>query len=178
MVSDASGPLGGQSAGVLIGLAVLVPILLLRNARPRKLKLELLWVRPAIWALAAVLSFSAAPPAMSPLTLGALGLALILGAALGWQRGRLMRIAVDPDTHNMTLQASPAAMIFIVALFALRTFARGAGLGGIGPTHAPVSLVVDVLILFSLAMMLAQSFEIGLRGRLLLAAARTGARQI
>ena len=172
MVIGASGPLGGQSASVLIGLAVLVPILLLRNARPRKLKLERLWVRPAIWALAAVLSFTAAPPVLTAQAVGGLSLALVLGAVLGWQRGRLMRIEVDPVTHNMTLQASPAAMIFIVVLFALRTYARGAGLGVVGQTHLPVSLVVDVLILFSLAMMLAQSVEIGLRGRRLLLAAR------
>jgi len=166
------GPLGPQAVSVLVGLAVVVIILLLRNSRPRKLRVELLWIRPAIWLVTALLSFSETPPPISPLSLTVLAACLALGAGLGWQRGRLMRIEVDPVSHQMTLRASPAAMMLIVVLMVLRMGARGVALQSLGQTHLPVSVLVDGLILFSLALMLTQSVEMWIRARRLLAEAQ------
>lgn len=166
------GILGPQAMSILIGLAIAVPILLLRNARPRKLRLELLWVRPGLLLLAGLSSFLRTPPPVDLLSLAVMTAGFALGGALGWQRGRLMRIEVDPQTHQMTMRASPGAMIFILVLMVLRMSASGTVLQTLGSTHIPVTVVVDALILFSLALMLLQSVEIGIRGRRLLAEAQ------
>ncbi len=172
MMSAASGVFGPQTPSILIGLAVLVPILLLRNARPRKLRVDLLWIRPAIWAVIAALSFSQAPPPLSAEAVAILAASLAAGAVLGWQRGRMMRIEVDPATHQMTLRASPAAMIFIVVLMVLRVSLRDVAVQNLGRTHLPITILVDALILFSLGLMLTQSAEMWIRGRRLLAEAK------
>lgn len=171
MSTGAGGLLGPQAAGILIGLAIAVPILLFRAARPRKLRVELLWVRPAIWLVIAAASFAGAPPPISPLSIAVLAAGLAVGGALGWRRGRLMRIEVDPETHQMTMQASPAAMLFILVLMVLRAGARDAALGSLAQTHVPVSVVMDALILFSLGLMVVQGLELWIRGRRLLAEA-------
>jgi hypothetical protein len=157
---------------ILIGLAIAVPILLLRNARPRKLRLELLWVRPGLLLLAGLSSFLRTPPPVDPLSIAIMTAGFALGGALGWQRGRLMRIEVDPETHQMTLRASPGAMVFILVLMVLRMSASGTVLQTLGPSHVPATVIVDALILFSLGMFLVQSVEIGIRGRRLLAKAQ------
>ena len=178
MMTAASGALGPQTTSILIGLAIMVPILLLRNARPRKLRVELLWIRPAIWVVIAALSFSQAPPPLSATGLAIMAASLAAGAVLGWQRGRMMRIEVDPQTHQMTLRASPAAMIFIVVLMVLRVSVRDMAMQSLGQTHLPITVLVDALILFSLGLMLTQSAEMWIRGRRLLAqaqAAKAGA---
>ena len=172
MMTGAGGPFGPQTISVLIGLAIMVPILLFRNARPRKLRVELLWIRPAIWAVAAVMSFSQAPPPLSAAGLAIMTASLAAGAVLGWQRGRLMRIEVDPETHQMTLRASPAAMLFIVVLMVLRVGVRNVAVQNLGQTHLPITVLVDALILFSLGLMLTQSAEMWIRGRRLLAQAQ------
>ena len=172
MTNGPAGILGPQTVSILIGLAIVVPILLLRNARPRKLKIERLWIRPAIWAVVAAMSFSRAPPPLSPIGLAMLAASLALGCALGWQRGRLMRIEVDPVTHEMTLRASPAAMIFIIVLMLLRMSVRDVAVQSLGQTHLPVTILVDGLVLFSLGLMLTQSVEMGVRASRLLTRAR------
>jgi hypothetical protein len=172
MLSSATGLLGPQTVGVIIGLAIITPILLLRNSRPRKLRVELLWVRPAIWALIAAASFSRAPPPVSMLSAAILIASSAVGGFLGWHRGKLMRIEVDPDTHQMTLRASPAAMLFIVVLMVLRMSVRNVVLQDSGASGLPISVVIDGLILFSLGLMLAQAVELWIRGRRLLDEAR------
>ncbi|HEY2658852.1 MAG TPA: hypothetical protein VGI79_03965 [Caulobacteraceae bacterium] len=172
MMTAASAAFGPQTTGLLIGLAIMVPILLLRNARPRKLRVELLWIRPAIWVVIAVLSFTQAPPPMSAAGLAIMTASLAAGAVLGWQRGRLMRIEVDPETHQMTLRASPAAMLFIVVLMVLRVSIHNVAIQNLGRTHLPITVLVDALILFSLGLMLTQSAEMWIRGRRLLTQAQ------
>lgn len=172
MTNGPAGIFGPQTVSILIGLAIVVPILMLRNARPRRLKIELLWIRPAIWAVVAALSFSNAPPPLSPLGLAILAASLALGSALGWQRGRLMRIDVDPVSHEMTVRASPAAMVFIIVLMLLRMSVRNVAFQSLGQTHLPVTILVDGLVLFSLGLMLTQSIEMGIRASRLLAQAR------
>ena len=51
---------------------------------------------------------------------------LLIGAAVGWQRGKMMHIHVDPETHALNQKASPAAMFFLIALIVVRSGARAA----------------------------------------------------
>lgn len=138
-----------------------------RMSRPRPLKLERLWVLPALYAALCVVLYAQHPPRGAAWLFCAA--AAGLGALLGWQRGRMMRIAVDPDTHALNQRGSPAALLFIVALVAARSGARIAverGGWGIDPF-----VVTDVLIAMALGLFAAMRVEMFLRGRRLLARA-------
>jgi Protein of unknown function (DUF1453) len=160
----------------VIPFAVIALVLVLRWRRmgkARPLRLEYLWVVPAIYlALVAVLFWE-----MTPQGLGWLwaGLSLAAGAAIGWQRGRTMRIGVDPETHALNQTASPAAMLFIVALIAIRYGLREAALEGGAAWHLDAVLITDCLVAFALGLLSATRLEMYLRGRRLLNEARSGA---
>jgi hypothetical protein len=163
---------GPRLYGPLIAVAILVAVLLLRNSRPRKLRIELLWLRPILFALIIAFTLSASSIPLDGPSLGVFALAAIVGVALGWQRGRLMTIEVDPQTHALTSRASPIGMIFIVAILLLRMALRGAALESQSALGLPAAAITDGLILLLGAMIVTQSLEMWLRARRLLAEAR------
>jgi len=121
MQQPAPVPLGGY---VIIGLIVIV-ILFFRMRgmrRKRPLKLGTLWIVPALFALITALNFYQFPPSWADAPW--LAIALALGGALGWQRGKLMHIWTEPNGELM-MQGSPWAILFLVALIALRALLRG-----------------------------------------------------
>lgn len=138
-----------------------------RMSRARPLKLERLWVLPALYAALCVTLYAQHPPR------GAAWLfclaALALGAGLGWQRGKMMRIAIDPDSHALNHTASPAALLLVVALVAARGGARVVVERG-GWAIDPI-VFTDVLMALALGLFAAMRVEMYLRGRRLLAAA-------
>jgi len=138
--------------------------------RERPLRIERLWIVPALYCLVAGLTFWNAPPA--GMAWAYCGAALLAGAALGWQRGRMMRISVDPETHEIRQKASPAAMLLILGLLVIRSGARNAEALGIPGVHIDVMVTTDVLIAFALGLLTVQRLEMFLRARRLLAEAR------
>lgn len=161
----------GSMIGYLIGFAVLAVVLTLRLRnmnRERPLRIEQLWVVPGIYALIAAFLYWRFPPAGMNIVWCLAGLAA--GAALGWQRGRMMHIVVDPETHAIRQKASPAAMLFLLGLIAVRYIARIEG----AAWHVDVMAVTDVLIAFALGMLSAQRIEMYLRAKRLLDEARRG----
>lgn len=157
----------------LIPLAIILLVLALRFrrlTRERPLRIERLWIVPAIYAAITALTFWNMPPA--PMTWVAAGAALLAGAALGWQRGRMMRIKVDPETHEISQKGSLAAMAFILVLVLIRSAARNADSFGVPGVHIDVMAMTDVLIAFALGMLTVQRLEMFLRARRLLGEAR------
>lgn len=164
-------------------LPFIIPILILamilrRNLRARNLKMERLWVYPTILTALAVLALtSEAPPGI--VSLLAFVVALAVGGAIGWYRGRLTHITIYPKTHEFTSRASVAGTILIGAVFALRYGLRMATQGG-GMAPAPLGLHVDLagitngLMLFAVGMMAVQRVEMYLRCRKLIDEARGG----
>ena len=166
-----------QLISYVITSAVVVIVLGLRlrgMSRMRRLRLETLWVVPSIYLLFAGAMFYQFPP--SPVGWAISGAALIVGAAIGWQRGKLMQIHVDPETHALNQKASPAAMIFIVVLILVRMAAKSvlASGGGTG-FHVSAMLVTDVLIALALGLFAATRLEMFLRARRMLDEARARA---
>tara|TARA_B100000678_G_scaffold272760_1_gene262491 strand:+ start:1113 stop:1634 length:522 start_codon:yes stop_codon:yes gene_type:complete len=137
--------------------------------RMRPLRLERLWLLPALYAGFAIVAFSLHPP--TPAGWGFALLALLGGAGLGWQRGRMMEIHVDPETHMLNQKGSPAAMLFIIALIVIRQGARLAVGSGAGAYIDPLVLT-DVMIACALGVFSAQRIEMYLRARRLLDEAR------
>ena len=154
----------------LIPLLIALPIMavvLRRNMKGRRLRVEWMWVRPVILLAlgAVVLSQSAAP---SLLMGAAMAAALVAGAGLGWMRGKMMRITVDPETHMATMQASPIAVAFIVGLVAVRYGAR-ALLAETAPTlHVNLAGATNVLLVLAIGLVVAQQLEMWLRCRRLI----------
>lgn len=156
------------SIAITIAIVVIVMAFRLRRmGQMRPLKLESLWIVPAMYLVVAALMFWQLPPVGWVAIASAVGLAI--GAAVGWQRGKMMHIHVDPDTHALNQKALPGAMFFLIALIAVRSAARGI-LGqdsGVSP-----AMLTDPLIAFAFGMFTLTRLEMYLRARRLLEEAR------
>ena len=133
----------------------------------RPLKLGSLWIVPVVYLIVAALMF-AQLPATGWVALAS-AVSLVLGAGVGWQRGKMMDIHVEPETHALNQKASPAAMVFLIALIVVRAGARSL-LGQTGSVSP--AMLTDPLIAFALGMLSVQRIEMYLRAKRLLEEAR------
>lgn len=159
------------STAITIGVIVVVMALRMRRmGRMRPLKLNSLWLVPALYAVVAALMFAQLPPTGSIAIASIVG--FLIGAVVGWHRGKMMHIHVDPQTHALNQKASPAAMVFLIGLIVVRTLARSilGQAGGLSP-----AMLTDPLISFALGMFTLTRLEMYLRAKRLLAKARAGA---
>jgi membrane protein CcdC involved in cytochrome C biogenesis len=126
-----------------------------------------LWVVPALYLVIGALMFWSLPP--TGWVVIACIVALLIGAAVGWQRGKMMQIHVDPETHALNQKASPAAMFFLIALIVIRSGARAVlgQSGGVSP-----AMLTDPLIAFALGMFTMTRVEMYVRAKRLLEEAR------
>lgn len=162
---------GGANPWISYGIAAFVVIVLLfirlrRAGVARPLRINRLWIVPALYGALTVTAFVMTPP--EGLGWIACAVALLAGAAAGWQRGRMMHIEVDPATRAVSARQSPWAVLFILLLIlgrsALRALfeTRGA---------VPIATITDALIAFVLGLLAVQRLEMYLRARRLLAEA-------
>ena len=146
---------------IILGLVMFRRIRSMGQLRP--LKLETLWVVPTIYLVLAGLMFWQIPP-KGWIAIASI-IALALGAAVGWQRGTMMHIHVDPETHALNQKASPVAMIFLIALVVVRSGAKTL----LGETHAvSAAMLTDPLIAFALGMLTLTRVEMYLRAKRML----------
>lgn len=154
----------------LIVIAVVLPLVLLRNRRPRTLRLRWMWVVPMIvvaligLGLWATITFDPEHTPFRPVDWAILAAGLGLGVALGWLRGRMVVIHKDAD-GALKAQASPLGLILIVALLAGRQ-----GLRAVLEPHAAewglnVLAVQDAFMLLAAGLVVAQRVEIFIRAR-------------
>jgi hypothetical protein len=162
---------------VYVLMAVLLVVVLglrMRSVgRERPLKVGLLWIVPAIYLVVAAGFFVMTPPAQ-PLEWGLSLVALVVGAALGWQRGRLTHIAVDPATEEVKMKQSMMGFLFIVVLVALKVGMRSMPgfFGNNGLFHMSPQGLTDILVALMLGLLGMQRVEMFLRARRLLGEAR------
>jgi hypothetical protein len=157
----------------LIGLPLLFLIVVYRLRRmstSRPLRLEWLWITPAIFVALTAAAMANAPP--TGLDMLWLACALGLGGVLGWYRGKSMKVDLDPETHALSARGSPAAMIFLVALILMRSVLRGVSMSLGGAWGFSPTLVTDVFLVFAIGLLSVQRIEMALRARRLLADAR------
>ncbi len=153
---------------VAIGLVLFLLFGIRSVRKSRRLRLERMWIIPALYALFAAGLFWRQPP-QGIQWLWAVA-ALVAGAGAGWLRGRAMRITVDPVTHELGQRQSPAALLLIVALVAMRYVAREqAGIVDITTASAGV---IDAFVAFAVGLLSMQRLEMFLRARRLLGEAR------
>jgi hypothetical protein len=152
-------------------LIAAVLFLRLRNmGKTRKLRVEMLWIIPTIYLAFAGLLFWRMPPVGLGWLWTALGFAV--GAAIGWQRGRMIAVSVDPVTHELNQRTSPAAILFILLLIGLRMGMRSALIGSSAYWHPGATLVTDIFAASAVGILAVYRLEIYLRARRLLREAR------
>jgi hypothetical protein len=164
---------GGPGVWTYLIPLLVLGIAILRNSRTRTLRVERLWISPAIVMALAIVAFSLNPPP-GPLGLGLDLGALSIGVLLGWWRGRASRFTVDPETHVVTSKVSPAGMLIILGIFALRYALRGLLGAPASPVHITAAEATDSLLLLAVAVVSAQRLEWWIRARRMIAEARAG----
>jgi membrane protein CcdC involved in cytochrome C biogenesis len=149
-----------------VGLALVFAIRIRRMRAARRLRLETLWILPAVYVAIVAALFYAYPP--TPTGRLWCALAVVVGAAIGWYRGTMMTISVDPATHQLNQRSSPAAVILLVGLVVARRVVgyelSSAGRVALLATGIGLSLGIGLLV--------ATRLEMTLRGKRLLRAAR------
>lgn len=170
MPQHQAGPHGLITTLVMVAVVGLILFIRIRRAgKARPLRLERLWIVPAIYAVLMTVVLANVPPHGTGWAWFAL--ALGVGAAAGWMRGKTMHITVDPETHALDHVQSPAALVFLVLLIAVRMGSRVYMEEG-ALSHDTVLLATDALMAFALGMLSVQRLEMFLRARRLLTAAR------
>lgn len=159
--------------GPLIGVLVLVAVMGFRLARAntaRPLKIEFLWIMPAyLVAVTGFLLWQMPPRGLEWLWLV---VAFLIGAGLGWQRGRMMAIDIDPETHTLSQTQSRAAVLFLIALVAVRFGLRSVLTGEASALHLSLAFVTDVFVVFAVGLLGVTRLEMFIRARRLLTEAR------
>ena len=154
---------------LVIGLVLFLRLRAMGKARP--LRVERLWIVPAVYLALALFLFWE----MTPHGLGWLwaGLAFVLGSVIGWYRGKAMKIHVDPETHALNQTASPLAFLVILGLIALRYAIRAGAAYEAGLGNVDVPLITDCLVAMALGLLSMTRLEMYLRGSRLLGEARS-----
>jgi CcdC protein len=161
-------------AYVIMAVALILVIgFRLRNVgKERPLKVGRLWIIPVIYLVLVGATLALTPPAR-PVEWIACIVALAIGSALGWQRGRLTHIAVDPATQEVRMKQSMTAFLFIIVLIAMKSGMRSVvGTGDHALFHMSPQSLTDILLAFALGLLGVQRIEMYLRARRLLAEAQ------
>jgi hypothetical protein len=157
---------------VPVAIMVVVVGLRLRSmSRPQPLRSARMWIVPAVLVVLGFLMLIGKP--LSLLGWGISIAALAVGSALGWHRGKLIRIWRDERTGEPMQQASPAAMVFLLVVIAARYLVRayfGVQSGSEANMSPSALIATDALLTFAIGLVIATRAELFLRMRSLQAA--------
>ena len=158
---------GGNWITALVPFVIIAVVLALRfrsMSKERPLKVETLWVVPVVYLLLAGWMLVMLPP--PPIGWGLAGLGIGVGAAIGWHRGKLIRIHRDAQSGELRQKASPIAIVLLAALVVLKLGARGIfGDTAAGHPGSGAMLLTDAFIGFALGLLSATRLELYLRAR-------------
>jgi hypothetical protein len=169
-------PEATKTLAQLAGLVALVAFVLWRNRRPRVLRADRLWIVPALVVIGVGVGVVRTRPPIGYhwLDIALSLLAVGLGALAGWRRGKFMRIVLDPQTEAVTTQSSPAGVLFLLGLLAVRRALQFEVETGAVPLPFNPAALIEPLLYFAAATVVVKRLEMWLRVRRLLADARRG----
>ena len=163
-----------QQYGPLIGIAVALAVILLRNRRPRTLRPQWMWVAPLLVVLAigfGLWGMAQTAAAHTPFGFEAwliLLAGLILGGVAGWWRGKTVTIEKEPD-GTLKAQASPLGLILVVLLLVSRSALRPWLETHAAGWHMNALAIQDAFMLFAVGLVVVQRVEMYFRARRVLA---------
>ena len=144
----------------------------LRNIqKARPLRLRTLWILPLIFMLLVGFVLSSMPPDLYGWLCIVAG--LLIGCVVGWQRAKLMRLHIEGEGESarIMMRQSPAAILMIMAIAALRAIFRSATSTGQVVTAGHISAAglyfTDALLGFALGMIVASRIELWRRAKAL-----------
>ena len=158
-----------QVLGPLIGIGVAVILVLVRNRQPRKLNPGQMWILPLI--MVALLAFGIwgmmmqFHPVFDTLAYAVLSAALVLGAVVGWWRGKTIHIHRDPETNSLMAQASPLGIAFILVLFGVRYAGRGYLEAHAPDWHINVGIIDIAFLLLAGGLLIVSRIEMWIRAK-------------
>ncbi len=160
-----------QSYLPFVIIALVLAIRLRRMNRERRMHMGRLLIAPTIIVAFAAYIVATATPDLTGVGIAAA--AMVVGAAVGWQRARFMKIAYDPASDIFTMKQSPAAVLFLIAIMLVRRVVMHEmpmAHVGAGVSLAHAMWPIDGVIGFGLAMVVAHNAELYLRARRMKAA--------
>lgn len=156
--------------------AAFMIIRFLRVNKTRRLRLERLWMTPAILMLAAAALLWQLPP--KGVEWLWLALAFAFGGVIGWQRGRLMSITIDPDTHELNQKASMVALLVLFGLIAVRYLIKAGLEAEADLLNLSATFITDVFVVFAVGIVAITRLEMFIRARRMLVEARAAAQVV
>lgn len=143
--------------------------------KARPLRLRTLWVMPVLFVLLVGFIVFSMPPGR----IGIVNLVLggVIGAGIGWQRARLLRLHLEGEGAHakVMMRQSRAALLLLMALAGVRTLARSATgaapmAGGFVAVHASDGSLAftDGMLGFALGIIVAQRLGLWRRARMLM----------
>jgi len=149
-------------------IAIVVALRLRSMSKERPLKISTLWVVPVLYVVLVGWMLFALPPTIVGWSLVAAG--VVIGAVLGWHRGKMISIERNAETGELRQKASPLAMLLLVALIVLKLGARAIfGENAATQPGSNAMLMTDAFIGFALGLLSATRLELYLRAKRLLA---------
>lgn len=161
-----------QGAWAYVAPAIAVGLIVLRGVRARRLRVERMWIMPALVLTAVGVTLGLQPPhRFSVLVIEVFALGVGLG--LGWWRGRTTNITIDPATHDLTSRPSPIGMALIAGLFLVRFALKDYAAGHARELHVGAADIAEVFLLMAAGLICAQRLEMWIRARRILEQARS-----
>ena len=147
----------------LLAIAVVATIIVIRNMKPRRLRLEMMWVRPAIIMMVAAGFLVLTPFPHQPYALAIIAAAAVVGTVVGFLRGRMVKVTVDPETHTAMSQASPLGVALILVIIGARYFLNSTMGTRSGHLDATAMLLTDALLIFGAGVVGVTGLEVWMR---------------
>jgi len=143
-----------------------------RMMQSRPFNVQNVWILPAIFIALTALSMMKQPP-VGREWLWVIG-AFVIGSGLGWFRAKTIRLTLHPETRAVMAQGSPIAMVFLLAIFALRFALRGVLAAESGVLGISVALIDNAFLAMACGLFAARAVEMGVRATRLLSRSSAG----
>lgn len=159
-----------QMAVTVAVVALVFALRFRRMTREQPLRLEFIWIMPALLVAAMVAVLLQFPP--HGLDWAWLAAIFAVGSAIGWWRGKLMPITIDAETHALNIKPSPAAILFLLGLVVARFGLRALIESEASAWHVSAAMITDGFIVLGVGLLAVSRLEMGLRAWGLLRSAR------
>jgi hypothetical protein len=158
---------------IAFGMMFLIMLIrVLRGMPQRRVRIETMWIGPVIMLALAYYLLRIFPPPASPLVYAILAVATVVGFGVGWLRGRMVKITVNVENHQLMSQLSPWGMLVLLGIVAARMGLRYVITDHMAEWHISASALTDGFILFYVGMIIGRRIEILIRCLRLLREAR------